>query len=48
MRDVLAITKALADRNRVRVLMFLAGGELCGCQIIEMLGLAGPSVQIMR
>jgi len=44
MKDVMAITKALADENRTRVLMFLGGGELCVCQIIEMLGLAPSTV----
>ena len=34
----------MADRNRVRVMMFLAGGELCACQIIEMLRLAPSTV----
>ncbi|NLH41627.1 MAG: winged helix-turn-helix transcriptional regulator [Planctomycetes bacterium] len=40
MRDVLDVTKALADGNRLRVLMALAGGELCVCQIVELLQLA--------
>lgn len=40
MREFLNITKALSDENRVRALMALAGGELCVCQIIELLGLA--------
>ena len=40
MRDFMGLTKALADENRVRVLMFLTHGRLCLCQIIEMLGLA--------
>ena len=44
MRDVLDVTKALADGNRLRVLMALTGGELCVCQIIEMLGLAPSTV----
>jgi DNA-binding transcriptional ArsR family regulator len=44
MKDVLAITKALADENRTRVLMFLRAGELCVCQIMEMLGLAPSTV----
>ena len=44
MRDVLYITKALSDESRVRVLMFLRDGELCVCQIIEMLGLAPSTV----
>lgn len=44
MRDVLDITKAMADGNRLRALMALRGGELCVCQIIEMLGLAPSTV----
>jgi len=36
----LNIAKALSDENRVRALMMLAQGELCVCQLIEMLGLA--------
>jgi ArsR family transcriptional regulator len=44
MRDFLSITKALSDENRVRALMALSGGELCVCQIIELLGLAPSTV----
>jgi DNA-binding transcriptional ArsR family regulator len=44
MRDFLNITKALSDENRVRILMFLQRGELCVCQIVEMLGLAPSTV----
>jgi len=44
MKAFLAIAKALSDRNRVRTLMFLRDGELCVCQIIEMLGLAPSTV----
>ena len=44
MRDFLAITKALADESRVRATMALAGGELCLCQLIELLGLAPSTV----
>jgi DNA-binding transcriptional ArsR family regulator len=44
MKDFVRIAKALADENRVRVLAFLAGGELCVCQVIEMLGLAPSTV----
>jgi len=40
----MGIAKALADANRVRILMFLRGGELCLCQIIEILGLAPSTV----
>ena len=38
MKEFLATAKALSDENRVRALMFLRDGELCVCQIIEMLG----------
>jgi DNA-binding transcriptional ArsR family regulator len=44
MRDLMAILKALADENRVRVLMVLGPRELCVCQIIELLGLAPSTV----
>lgn len=44
MFEILNITKALSDENRVRALMMLTGGELCVCQIIEMLGLAPSTV----
>jgi ArsR family transcriptional regulator len=44
MRAFMAVAKAMADENRVRVLLFLGGGELCLCQIIEMLGLAPSTV----
>ncbi len=44
MRQFLSIAKALADENRVRILMFLRSGELCVCQIIEMLRLAPSTV----
>jgi len=44
MRDILNITKALADRNRVRIVMALTGAELCVCQIIELLSLAPSTV----
>lgn len=44
MRDFMRITKALADPNRVRVLLALRGGELCVCQISELLGLAPSTI----
>ena len=44
MRELMAITKALADENRVRILLFLRGGELCVCEIIKVLGLAPSTV----
>lgn len=44
MREIMAITKALADAQRVRVLLALRRGELCVCQIVELLGLATSTV----
>src|SRR5690242_7620727 len=44
MRDLLTITKALADENRLRAIGLLRGPELCLCQIIEVLRLAPSTV----
>ncbi|MFO7898673.1 MAG: metalloregulator ArsR/SmtB family transcription factor [Planctomycetota bacterium] len=44
MREFLSVTKALSDESRVRALMALSGGELCVCQIIELLELAPSTV----
>lgn len=44
MRDLLAVTKALSDENRVRMLLCLEGRELCLCQIIELFRLAPSTV----
>lgn len=44
MRNIINITKALSDKNRVRALMAFRNGELCLCQLIEMLRLAPSTV----
>ena len=44
MHDFMAITKALSDPNRVRVLLALRHGELCVCQITELFGFAPSTV----
>ncbi len=44
MRDFLAITKALSDESRVRALMALKYGELCLCQLIDLLELSPSTV----
>ncbi len=44
LRATLRITKALADLQRVRILMMLQPGELCVCQIVEVLSLAPSTV----
>ncbi len=44
MQQFLTIAKALSDESRVRALLSLRGGELCLCQIIEVLGLSPSTV----
>jgi len=44
MREFMALTKALADETRVRVLLALQDGELCVCQITELFGLAASTI----
>src|SRR5882757_1584237 len=44
MHDFMAITKALSDPNRVRILLALKSGELCVCQITELFGFAPSTV----
>jgi DNA-binding transcriptional ArsR family regulator len=44
MLEFLNITKALAEENRVRILLALGVEELCVCQIIELLELAPSTV----
>jgi len=44
MKEYLAITKALSDATRVRLLCALRGGELCVCQLIELVRLAPSTV----
>ena len=40
LREFMAVPKALADENRVRMLLALRAGELCVCQITELFRLA--------
>lgn len=44
MKEFLNITKALADENRLRMLMALGQGEICVCQIAELTELALSTV----
>jgi DNA-binding transcriptional ArsR family regulator len=45
MFEFMNITKALADENRIRILLALNGrDELCVCQLIDMLQLAPSTV----
>ena len=40
MREFMAITRALSDSSRVRILLALRRKELCVCQITELFGFA--------
>lgn len=44
MREFISITRALADPNRVRILLALRRRELCVCQITELFGLAFSTI----
>lgn len=44
MRNLMKITKALSDQNRVRILSALNGRELCVCQLVALLKLAPSTV----
>ncbi len=44
MREFIDAVKALADETRVRILMSLSRGELCACQIVELMRLAPSTV----
>ncbi|HBA82702.1 MAG TPA: transcriptional regulator [Verrucomicrobia bacterium] len=44
MKDALRIFGALSDENRLRMLYALRHGELCVCQLIELMGLSPSTV----
>jgi ArsR family transcriptional regulator, arsenate/arsenite/antimonite-responsive transcriptional repressor len=44
MQELLAITRALDNAHRLRILLSLRGGEVCLCQLIEVLELAPSTV----
>lgn len=44
MREFLCVAKAISDETRARIVMFLRSGELCVCQIVDVLGLAPSTV----
>jgi DNA-binding transcriptional ArsR family regulator len=43
-REFLTIAKALGDESRVRALLCVKDGELCVCQLIDVLGLSPATV----
>jgi DNA-binding transcriptional ArsR family regulator len=44
MREFILLTKALSDRNRIRIILALNKKELCVCQITKLLELAPSTV----
>jgi ArsR family transcriptional regulator len=44
MIEIVESMKLLSDRSRLRILMLLAGRELCVCQIMGVLGMSQPLV----
>ena len=44
MKNLMTLLKAIADENRVRLLLGLKGGELCVCQLIDFIDLAPSTV----
>lgn len=44
LQEVAALTKALADEHRLRILMLLKAQELCACQIVEAFELANSTI----
>jgi DNA-binding transcriptional ArsR family regulator len=43
-KGVLTVFKALADLNRLRIVLAFGGGQLCVCQIIALIGLAPSTI----
>jgi ArsR family transcriptional regulator len=42
--ELVTLFQALGDRTRLRLLNLLAGGELCVCYLVELLGEAQPKI----
>ena len=42
--DLDTLFKGFADPTRIRILSLLAAGELCVCDIVELLGLPQPTI----
>ncbi|MGL4367936.1 MAG: ArsR/SmtB family transcription factor [Brevinemataceae bacterium] len=42
--DLYFTLKALADSNRLRIIAVLNEGELCACQLVELIGVSGAAI----
>lgn len=43
-KELITILKALADENRLKIVMLLAKGELCACDILEHFEITQPTL----
>lgn len=43
-KELITIFKALADENRLKIVMLLAKGELCACDILEHFEITQPTL----
>ena len=44
MRELMLVLKAVADKNRMRILKMLEKKSMCVCELAEVLGIKQPSV----
>ena len=44
MRELILVLKAVADKNRMRILKMLEKKSMCVCELAEVLGIKQPSV----
>ena len=42
--DVIHISKALSDANRLEIIFMLAKGEKCGCMLLEKFNITQPTL----
>jgi ArsR family transcriptional regulator, arsenate/arsenite/antimonite-responsive transcriptional repressor len=44
MKDIEGLFKALADKNRIRILKLLESRKCCVCELADLLGITQPSI----
>ena len=42
--DMAAVCRALGDRHRLQIVQMLAGGEKCGCKLLEAFAFTQPTL----
>lgn len=43
-KEIVSISKALADENRVKIIGLLSDGEKCGCKLLEEFNITQPTL----